>query len=237
MAQEVTLVADANRPVGKSAARKIRRDGKVPGIVYGQGSDPEAVAVPSRELQHILHGAGGANTLINLDLSGRTDLVLARQVVRHPVRHTLVHVDFIRVRRDQAVAAEVPIRLTGEPQGVKDGGILEQLNFTLSIEAKPADLPTGIDADVSHLDIGDQLTVGELNLPPGVVSTQEPGELVALVAQPRGLELPEEVEAAEAEEEEEAAAAAGEAEGEPSGEVPSTALPPGAPVPTGDEEG
>jgi large subunit ribosomal protein L25 len=235
MAEEVTLVADTDRQVGKSAARKIRREGKVPGIVYGLGTDPTPVAVPSRELQHILHGASGINTLINLDLSGKKDLVLARQVVRHPVRHTLVHVDFIRVRRDQAVAAEVPIHLTGEPQGVKDGGILEQITFTLSIEAKPADLPTGIEADVSHLEIGHQLTVGELKLPPGVVTTQELGDLVGLVAQPRGLELPEEVEAAEAEEEEaEAAAEAAEAEGE--GEIPSAALAPGAPVPTGDEE-
>ena len=234
MAQEVTLVADANRPVGKSAARKIRREGKVPAIVYGLGTDPMPVAVPGREFEHILHGAGGINTLISLDLAGKQDLVLARQLVRHPVRHTLMHVDFIRVRRDVAVAAEVPIHLTGEPQGVKEGGILEQITFTLSIEAKPADLPTGLEADVSHLDIGDQLTVGEIKLPAGVVSTQEAGDLVALVAQPRGMELPEEVEAAEAEEE---AAAAAEAEAE-GGEVPAVALAPGAPVPepTGDEE-
>ena len=198
--EEVTLVADVGRPVGKSAARKIRRDGKVPAIVYGLGSDPEPVAVPSRELQHILHGAGGANTLINLDMSGKNDLVLARQVVRHPVRHTLVHVDFVRVRRDQAVSAEVPVHLIGEAVGVKDGGLLEQDTFTLSIEAKPADLPAGIEADVSHLGIGDHLTVAELKLPPGVVSTQDASDLVAHVSQPRGLELPEEAEAAEAEE-------------------------------------
>jgi large subunit ribosomal protein L25 len=217
MAEEVTLVADVNRPVGKSAARKIRREGKVPAIIYGQGTDPEPVAVPSRELQHILHGAGGANTLINLDLSGRKDLVLARQVVRHPVRHTLVHVDFIRIRRDQAVSAEIPIHLTGEPVGVREGGLLEQATFTLSIEAKPGDLPSGIEADVSALDIGDQLTVADLRLPPGVVTTQEPGDLVAHVTQPRGLDLPEEAEPAEGEEAEgeegeggEAAAGAGE---------------------------
>ena len=216
--EEVTLVADVGRPVGKSSARKIRREGKVPAIVYGLGTDPEAVAVPSRELQHILHGAGGANTLINLDMSGKNDLVLARQVVRHPVRHTLVHVDFIRVRRDVAVSAEVPIHLTGEPQGVKDGGLLEQTNFTLSIEAKPGDLPAGIEADVSHLGIGDQLTVGDLKLPPGVVTTQDPADLVAHVAQPRGLELPEEVEAAEAEAAEAEAAEA--AEGEAGAEGP-----------------
>ena len=209
--QEVTLVADVERAVGKSAARKIRREGKVPAIVYGLGTDPQPVAVPSRELQHILHGAGGANTLINLDLGGKEDLVLARQVVRHPVRHTLVHVDFIRVRRDQAVSAEVPIHLTGEPLGVREGGLLEQATFTLSIEAKPGDLPAGIEADVSALNIGDQLTVGDLKLPSGVVTTQEPGDLVAHVTQPRGLDLPEEAEAAEAEEGEAAEGAEGAA--------------------------
>ena len=212
MAQEVTLVADAGRSTGKSAARKLRREGKVPAIVYGLGTDPEPVAVPSREFEHILHGAGGVNTLISLDLSGKQELVLARQLVRHPVRHNLVHVDFIRVSRDVAVAAEVPIHLIGEAQGVKDGGIVEQTNFTLSIEAKPAELPTGIEADVSHLTIGDQLLVGDLKLPPGVVTTQDPGELVAQVTQPRGMELPEEAEAAEAAEGEgaEGEAAAGE---------------------------
>jgi large subunit ribosomal protein L25 len=212
MAEEVTLVADVNRGTGKSAARKIRREGKVPAVVYGLGSDPESVAVPSRELQHILHGASGANTLISLDLGGRTELVLARQVVRHPVRHNYVHLDFIRVRRDQAVAAEVPIHLVGEAAGHKDGGLLEQDTFTLSIEAKPGDLPAGIEVDITALGIGDQLTVADLTLPPGVVSTQDPGDLVAHVSAPRGLDLPEEGEAAEGEEgaEGEAAAEAGE---------------------------
>jgi large subunit ribosomal protein L25 len=134
------------------------------------------------------------------------------------VRHTLVHVDFVRVRRDVAVSAEVPVHLTGEAQGVKDGGILEQSVFTLSIEAKPAEVPAAVEADISHLGIGDQLTVGDIKLPPGVVSTQDAGELVAHVTQPKGLALPEEIEAAEAAEgvapgEAEAA----ETEGEPGG--------------------
>jgi len=217
MAQEVTLVADANRSIGKSAARKIRREGKVPAIVYGLGTDPQPVAVPSREFEHILHGPGGSNTLISLDLSGKQELVLARQLVRHPVRHNLVHVDFIRVSRDVAVTAEVPIHLTGEPLGVKEGGMLAQDTFTLSIEAKPGDLPNAIEADVSSLNIGDQITVADLNLPPGVVSTQDPGDLVAHVATPVIVDLGEaeaaegeEGEAAEGEEGEAAAAEAGE---------------------------
>ena len=205
MAQEVTLVADANRPVGKSAARKIRREGKVPAIVYGLGSDPTPVAIPTREFEHIVHGPGGINTLISLDMSGKKDLVLARQLVRHPVRRNLVHVDFIRVSRDVAVAAEVPIHLTGESIGVKEGGLLEQDTFTLSIEAKPGDLPNAIEADVSALNIGDQLTVADLELPPGVVSTQDPGDLVAHVSTPVVVDLGEAAEAAEGEEGAEAA--------------------------------
>ena len=212
--EEVTLVAEVGRPTGKSASRQARREGKVPAIVYGLGSDPEPVAVPARDLQHILSGPTGANTLINLDMKGRKDLVLARQLQRHPVRHTLLHVDLVRVRRDVAVAAEVPLHMVGEPVGVRDGGLLEQSVFTLSIEAKPDDLPAAIQVDVTALVIGDQLTVADLTLPRGVVTTQEPSELVVHVTQPRGLALPEEVEAAEAAE---AEAAAGETAGEPAG--------------------
>jgi large subunit ribosomal protein L25 len=205
---EVTLVAEVGRKTGKSAARKARREGKVPAIVYGLGGEPMAVAVPDRELSHILHAPGGANTLINLEIDGKRELVLARQVQRHPVRHTLVHVDLIRVRRDTAVSAEIPLQLMGEAPGVRDGGLLEQVLFTLSIEAKPTDLPRSIEVDVSGLAIGDHLSVADLNLPRGVVTTQDPEEQVVHVAQPRGLTLPEEIEAAEAEE------AAAEAEAE-----------------------
>lgn len=210
--EEVTLVAEVGRATGKSASRRARREGKVPAIVYGLGTDPRPVAVPDRELQHILTGPGGANTLINLEVDGKGELVLARQVQRHPVRHTVVHVDLVRVHRDIAVSAEVPLHLVGEAPGVKDGGLLEQVLFTLSIEAKPADLPAVIRLDISSLHIGDHLSVGDVSLPPGVVTTQDPEEQVVHVAQPRGLALPEELEAAEAEEEA-AAAEAGAAEG------------------------
>jgi large subunit ribosomal protein L25 len=214
--EEVVLVAN-ERATGKSAARQARREGKVPAIVYGLGTDSEPVAVPGRELQHILSGPTGANTLINLDLSGRSELVLARQIQRHPVRRNLLHVDLIRVSRDVAVTAEVPVHLVGEAAGVRDGGILEQVIFTLSIEAKPGDLPPRIEIDVSDLDIGDHLSVADLVMPHGVVTTQEAGEMVVHVTQPRGLALPEEIEAAEAAEAAEAEAAEAAEAGEGGG--------------------
>ena len=215
--EEVTLVAELGRGTGKSVARATRRAGKVPAVVYGLSTDTESVAVNARELGHILSGPGGANTLINLDMGGKQELVLARQIVRHPVKHTLVHVDLIRVSRDTAVSAEVPINLVGEAEGVKDGGIVEQVLFTLSIEAKPADLPNLLEIDVSALNIGDHLSVADLTLPQGVTATQDPDTQVVHVSQPRGLALPEEEEAAAAEAEAEAAAEAGEG-GEAGGE-------------------
>jgi large subunit ribosomal protein L25 len=200
--EEVTLVADAPRATGKAAARQVRREGKVPAIVYGLTGEPEAIAVPAREFAHILAGPGGANTLINLDLNGRQELVLARQVVKHPVRLTFTHVDFIRVSRDTAVSADIPIHLVGEAAGVRDGGLVEQILHSLAIEAKPADLPPGVEVDVSALLIGDHLSVSDIVLPPGVTLMADPDAQVVHVSQPRGIELPEDEVAAEAEGEE-----------------------------------
>lgn len=214
---EVTLVAEVGRETGKSVARATRRAGKVPAVVYGLTAEPRSVAVSARDLGHILAGPAGANTLINLDMDGTKELVLARQIVRHPVKHTLVHVDLIRVRHDAAVSAEVPVHLVGEAEGVKDGGLVEQVLFSLTIAAKPADLPNLIEVDVTALRIGDHLSVSDLTLPPGVEATVDPHTQLVHVSQPRGLALPEEeLEAAEAAEAE-AAAEAGEAPAEEAG--------------------
>jgi large subunit ribosomal protein L25 len=212
---EVTLIAERGREAGKGVARRLRANGKVPAIVYGLGSDPVSVAVSSRELGHILHGPGGVNTLIDLNIEGgMAELVLARQVQRDPVKHSLVHVDFVRVRRDALVSADVPIHLIGDPPGVKDGGVLDQEMFSLHIEAKPGDIPNAIDVDVSKLEIGGHVRAAEIVLPRGVTTAVDPEDLVAQVMVPRGLTAEEEeVEAAEGEE-----AAAGEApEGEGGG--------------------
>jgi large subunit ribosomal protein L25 len=164
----------------------------VPAVVYGLGSDTVEVSVPARELNHIL--VGGANTLITLKIGGDDALALARQVQRHPTKGELLHVDFIRVRTDVAVSADVALHLTGEPAGVKDGGVLEQLVFAVPVEAKPQDIPQELEADVSHLSIGDQIRMTEVSLPVGVVTTLEPDTLVAQVIAPRVVEeeVPEE---------------------------------------------
>jgi large subunit ribosomal protein L25 len=210
---ENTLIAEPRTVVGSRPAGRLRREGKVPAVMYGLDTETAKVTVPSRELNHILAGESGANTLITVKLDGDEHLALARQIQRHPTRGDLLHVDFIRVRRDVAVAAEIPVHLVGEPEGVRDGGILEQLVFTLSIEAKPEDIPPGVEADVSALNIGDQLRIADLRLPPGVAVQQEPDELVVQVIVPRVVEEPEAEEAEEGEEGAEGEAPEGE-EGE-----------------------
>jgi large subunit ribosomal protein L25 len=217
-----TLLADPRAVRGTRPTGRLRREGKVPAVLYGLGSETLTVSVPERELAHILASESGANTLITLRLDGEEHLALARQIQRHPTRGSVLHVDFIRVLRDVAVAAEVPIHLTGEAAGVRDGGILEQLVFSLSIEARPEDIPASIEVDISHLELNEQLRVAELSLPPGVSTVQEADELVAQVVVPRGLAEEEEAEAEEGEEVEgaEGEAAEGEAaEGAPAGEA------------------
>jgi len=179
-------------------------------VVYGLGNETLSVSVPSRELAHILAGEAGANTLIDLKLDGETMLTLARQIQRHPTRGDLVHVDFIRIRRDVAVSADVPLHLTGEAAGVRDGGLLEQLVFTVTVEAMPGNIPNSLEIDVSALNIGDQRHASDLALPTGVITHLDPETVVAQVAAPRVV-VEEEVEgeAAEGEEGEVAPAAEG----------------------------
>ncbi len=214
MPDDLTLTAEPRTEVGSRPAGRLRRQGKLPAVVYGLDTETVNVTVPARELAHILAGEAGANALITLELNGDDVLTLARQIQRHPSRGDLVHVDFIRIRRDVAVEAEIPVHLAGEPAGVRDGGILEQLLFTLRIEAKPEDIPTAIEVDVTALEINDQIRLAELTIPPGVAHQHEEDELVVQVIPPRVEEEPEPVEGEEGEEVEGEVAEGEAAEGE-----------------------
>jgi large subunit ribosomal protein L25 len=214
-----TLVAEARTVIGSRPAGRLRREGKVPAVMYGLETDTANLTVPGRALDHILAGESGANTLITVKVNGEEHLTLARQIQRHPTRGDVLHVDFIRVRRDVAVAAEIPIHLVGEPEGVRDGGVLEQLVFTLSIEAKPEDIPPGVEVDVSAMNIFDQLRIEDLRLPAGVAVQHEPDELVVQIVMPRVVEEPEPEEAEEGEEVEGEVPEAEEGEGAPAAEA------------------
>jgi large subunit ribosomal protein L25 len=184
---DALLPAEVRPERGSRPAGRLRREGRLPGVVYGLGTDAIAVTVSAKQLGGILSSRTGANTLIELQIDGSSHLALARQVQRDAVKGTLTHVDFVRVRADQTIQAEVRLSLLGQPEGVSQGGMLEQLMHTLTVEGLPGQLPTEIEHDVSPLVLGDQLHVSDVALPAGVVITNDPGELIAMISVPRGL--------------------------------------------------
>ena len=194
-----TLEAKIRQNLGSSVARRERKAGRVPGVVYGHGGESVAVTVDALEFNRVLNLETGSNTLITLDIEGKKDTALARQIHRHPTRPMIVHVDFIRVNMNEEVEAHVSLHLEGTPTGVKDGGRLEHAEFTVLIKAKPSDIPVSLSHDVSELLIGGQLHLSELKLPSGVTAVDEPDLVLAVVTAPRGATAEEEAaEAAEA---------------------------------------
>ena len=196
---DATLIAERRPAAGKGPAGRIRREGLVPAVVYGLGAENVSVSVSSRELVHILSGGSGMNTLITLKIDGADELAIARQIQRHPVKGTVIHVDFVRVRADQTIQAEIPVHLVGEAEGAVRGGVLEQLVHTLTVEAKPSDFPPSIEHDVTAIEIGGQVYVRDLTVPAGVTVLQNEDDLVAQISAPRVAEVAEGAEAEAAE--------------------------------------
>ena len=182
----ITLAATIRDGRGKGPARATRRAGEVPAIIYGLGGDNIAVSVPAHELDLILRSETGVNSIITLQVNGKDQLALCRQIHRHPVKGSLVHVDFVRVSADVAITADVSVSLVGDSPGVRAGGRLEQLLFSITITAKPGDIPTDIEHDITSLGLGDQVLVSTLALPSGVTAVNDADQLVAHVVIPRG---------------------------------------------------
>ena len=183
---EVKLQVTKRESSGKGVARRARAAGKVPGVVYGRGMDPVAVEVDRRQFIQALQTDAGMNVLLGLDIDGETITTLPRQIQRDPVRGTLLHADFVKVDMNVEVEAEVPVHLVGgeDAPGVREGGVLEHPLFMVTVKALPADVPESIDADVSHLNIGDQLRISELPSTGKFEFVQDPETVVAAVAQP-----------------------------------------------------
>jgi large subunit ribosomal protein L25 len=191
-AQGTALSVELRDPSGSRGARRLRRTGKVPGIVYGGGEDPVSFAVETRLLRQTLAHAGA---VIDLSVDGSTTPVVLKELIRHPVTGETVHVDLLRVRLDQAIQTTVVVELTGaeEAPGVKEGGVLEQVTREVTIEALPTDIPDAIRYDVSGAQMNDTITLEALSMPSGVTLIDDPETTLATVAPPR-LQVEEEPE-------------------------------------------
>ena len=166
---EVALRAESGRQEGSRASRRLRADGKVPGVLYGHGAAPRSVAVARRELRQALSTEAGMNALIDLEVDGARHLTIVRDIQRDPVRNRVTHVDFILVSRDEVMTVEVPVVLTGEAEEVRrEGGTVDQVLFTLTVSATPGQIPNEVAVDVAGMGIGDTIRVGDLPVPAGV---------------------------------------------------------------------
>ncbi|MFP5351038.1 MAG: 50S ribosomal protein L25/general stress protein Ctc [Actinomycetota bacterium] len=183
---EVKLQVTKRGETGKGVARRARAAGKVPGVVYGRGMDPVSIEVDRRQFIQALQTDAGMNVLLGLEIDGETITTLPRQLQRDPVRGTLLHADFVKVDLSVEVEAEVPVHLIGGDQapGVREGGVLEHPLFMVTVKCLPTDVPEGIDADVSALNIGDSLRISDLPSSNKFEFVQDPETVVASVAQP-----------------------------------------------------
>jgi large subunit ribosomal protein L25 len=207
---EFKLRAEPGRPVGSASARRLRKDGRIPAVVYGRGVDAVPVTVNARDLRAALNTEAGVNAVLSLQVDSKSYLTMARELQRHPVRGSVVHVDFQVVDPNREVSAEVPISLVGEAVELhRSDGVLDQQLFALPVMARPADIPPHIEVDISQLVIGSAVRVGEIELPQGV-RTELDAESVVAAGQPPRVQVVE-GEAAEGAEGEAAEGEEGEA--------------------------
>ena len=178
---DLVLNTEEKTTIGSRSSRRLRRDGKVPGVLYGLGQDPEIFSVDYGDLRGALTTDAGLNALIQLSVNGTNQLSILKTLQRHPVRDEVIHVDFVRVDPNQELAVEVPIVLEGVPKKVTDqNGMVDQTMFSLSVLSLPDSIPNELTADVSELEINDAIRVSDVVLPEGVRTEVDPEEAIAV---------------------------------------------------------
>jgi large subunit ribosomal protein L25 len=219
---------------GSADARRLRKEGFIPGVLYGNGNQSHAISIPERELRRVLTGPSGLHAILDVVLEGQetTHASILKEFQQDPIRGHISHVDLQEVRLDQPIQAAVTVQLVGEPEGVKEGGVLSQVQREINVEALPMEIPDHIDLDVSGMAIGDTLRLADLAAQEGIKYLDDPEETVlATVTLPTKVEEPE----PEAEELEEGELPEGEVppEGEEAPEQPPGE--PGAEAGTGEQ--
>jgi large subunit ribosomal protein L25 len=195
MASHTTALAVSARAVeGSRAVRRLRRQGLVPGVIYGGGDDPQPFAVDARILRNTLAHSGA---VLEISIDGDVGSpVIVKDLQRHPVRGEAIHVDFLRVRMDQTIQSTVTLELVGaqEAPGVVEGGILNQEVRDLNIEALPGDIPDSIVHDVSGLEMNETITLEVLSAPSGVTLLDDPETVIVTITPPTLEPVEEEIE-------------------------------------------
>lgn len=190
MAKIQSLKAAKRDAAGTSVAKKLRREGKVPAVIYGGKQDNYGVVLDAVEIRDLLSHSASENILVRLDIDGAREqnkLALIQAVQHHPLTSAIIHVDFHAVSEDEEIVASVPLELVGECAGVKQGGLLDQQLHALEVRCKPALLPEKLEGDVSELGLGAPFHVSEVKWPDGVTPVLSGDVVVAIVAELRAI--------------------------------------------------
>jgi large subunit ribosomal protein L25 len=200
-----SLSASVRADTGKGAARTLRREGRVPAVIYGHARQPQGLSLSARELGRLLERIAAEATVIELAIDGTTARTLIREIQRHPFKKEILHVDFQELVAGEKVTVRIPLTLVGTSEGVRlNGGIIDQTLRELEIRVDPAMIPNHIDVDISALNIGQSIHVGDLKLAEGIEVLTDTDATICVCAAPKAVES-----------EAGAAAAAGDAPAEP----------------------
>ena len=209
MAKRITVLARLREETGKNAMRRLRRQGLLPGVIFGRSGITTMVSLNPRELDKVLHSETGFNTIFDIDVEGQKDDGEIRVLIKHyqlePVTHSFLHVSFYRIHMDRELEVRIPVAADGLAIGVKDqGGTLDYVMRDVLIRCLPGDIPDATRVEVSDMEIGDYVRVSDLDIPEGVEILEEADAVVLHLAPPRKVVEEEEAEVEEAEEAEEA---------------------------------
>jgi large subunit ribosomal protein L25 len=190
--------------VGSRAVRRLRKEGLIPGVLYGRGNKPHSISVPERDLRRALTGGHGLHAILDVVLQGQktTHPSILKEYQQDPLRGRVTHIDLQEVRLDQPIHAMVTVELVGQAAGVKEGGVLSQSTREVQVEALPMEIPDRLELDVSSLGIGDSLRVSDLAATAGVRILDDEDEVLASVTPPTVVVEPEVEEGEELEGEE-----------------------------------
>jgi len=178
---EIVLTASTDRVTGTRTSRRIRRDGRVPGVLYGLGAESVTIAVDWSDLRLALTTEAGVNVIIQLEVEGERHMSIIKDLQRHPVRRDVIHIDFLRIDPTRDVTVGVPIVMVGEARElIAADGMVDQNLFVLSVNAPPDRIPNELEVDISDLTVGDSIRVGDLALPVGVTTDVDPEDAVAV---------------------------------------------------------
>ena len=210
MQTQISIKTEPRTGNGKGPARRLRAAGKLPAIVYGPKADAVAISVDPKDVLQILHAPLGRNTVVTLDIAGKSQLAMLKTFDHHPMTRELEHADFYMVALERPVIIEVPFHAIGKAKGVAEGGILRQVYRKLRVKCTPDKIPAKLEIDVTDIGLGEGMHARDLKLPEGVTVMLEPGQTIVSVVAP---------------EKEEKVAVPGAVEGAPAAGAPAAAAP------------